>query len=516
MFEDLKARRVGRSAKESARLWVTIAAAVVLGSVAFGSKGCFGETPIAVAPSVTVPDVLTRPLDRKPLEHLEKVPAAPGAFDGVGLGHLLSEIARGGVRRTPDDVLSLEAVAALDPRAAVGRLIECTGTVRSIDVEEFRSDANPNQDSLWGFAIESKDGARVVVVAAGSTKSPDGGHPKAAHGERLEDGAEVKVRGYYLQRRTGSVGGVKGLEQPTAVLVGREFRMTFPLITRIDQPGEASFATLKDRALADTRELNDRAIYELLSWAGRKGAKTIADELRSGALASSDWGRNRFLTWSREFDGDRDQSLPDPRTMTLASRGKIFRTTGYLLAQDHEDWDSIPSNAYGVDERWKYWLISDNYGNATFLVDSPFPLTDFPGVRAPRSPKYQHVTLTGVFVKNYTYAPANAHLRPTTKGEVTLPYFIAIGIEPYNPYVSAPLWKNPFFIVGVSLAVFVAGFLLIMTRAERIESAAAAVQSKRLRKKVVLRAPGAGTAAGASGGSAPIESSSGPSSGPAS
>ena len=529
MFEDLKARRVGRSAKESARLFGTIGAAVVIGAIALNGKGCAGEVAPRPAPAPTDTAVETRPINRKPLEHLERSPADPGAFDSGALGHLVSEIGQGGVRRTPDDVLSPEAVGALDPKVAVGRLIETSGTLRSMDVEEFVSAANPNQDSLWGFAVESKAGARVVVVHATSTKSPDGGRPRDALGARLEDGADVKVRGYFLQRRTGSVGGVKGIEQPTAVLVGREYRLTYPLVTSIEAPGEASFATMKDRDLGDTYGLNDRAIFELLSWAGRRGAKALGDDIHSGALPTEFWGTNRFQVWSREMEGDKDHALmPDPRKVTLASRGRVFETSGYLLSQDHEDWDSVPSNPYGVDERWKYWFISDYYGNATFLVDSPFPLTAFPDVRAPRTPNYQHVKLFGVFVKNYTYEPAKAHLRPNSKRELTLPFFVALRLEPANAYVPRPIWQNPFFIVGLSLTVFVGGFLLIMTRIEKRESGVIEAQKKRLRKRVILpggtRAAGAGAGAGAeSAGSArgdlgappPPESPAGPSSGPA-
>lgn len=508
MFEDLKARRVGRSAKESARLWASISAAVVFGAIAFGWMGGSDDSKPVTAPVVADSKGVTRPIDRKPLAHLETTPAAPAAFDAAGLDHLISEIARGDCRRAPDDVLSLDQVATLDPRASVGRLIETSGTARSFDVEEYRSAVNPNVDSLWGFLLESKTGesktgARVVVVAAGTTKSPDGGRPKAAHGDRIDDGVDVKLRGYFLQRRVGSVGGVKGLDQPTVVLVLREARLTFPLITSIEAPGEASFATLKDRSVDETRGLDDRAIYELISWAGRRGAKAIADDLRSGALPSSFWGRSEFQTWSRELKDDKDQSLPDPRTWTNASRGKVFEMSGYLSTQDHEDWDSVPGNPYGVEERFKYWFVSDYYGNVLYLVDSPFPLTAFPGVRPPRSPKYQQVKLFGVFAKNFTYAPSGASRRPDTLGEVTVPYFVALSIEPNLNYVSAPIWKNPFFLVGLSLAVFVGGFLLIMSRMEKKESAAAEAQSRKLRKKIVLRATGAtadGTMDGGGGG----------------
>lgn len=491
MFEDLKARRLGRSAKESARLWVTLAAAAACGTFIFGSKACSSSETVEIRPSVNAgAEDVTRPLDRKPLEYLRTAPAAPGAFDQKALDHLMREIASESVRSEPDDRLPLAAVAALDPAQAVGRLVETSGTVRGLDAEVYQSPGAPNVDQLWGFALEGDDGTRVLVVKGGNTSSADGGRPAEATRaggtpDLVAEGTRIKVRGYYLQRRTGSVGGVKDVEKPTAVLVGRAFRLSFPDLPKIASLKDAAWSAVKDRSRSETLNLGDQAIYEVLVWARDRGAKALADDLASGRLPSKFWGSSTFQDWGRQIGDDRDQTRPDPRTMTLESRGQVFETTGVLIAQDHEDWEHVPRNLYGVDERWKYWFVSDFYANVTFLVDSPFPLAEFPGVRPPQSPRYQRVKLYGVFTKVYSYAPSKAHLRPDKEPVVTVPYFVLLHLEPdENTYRQAPLWENPFFWTGISLALFLATFLFVMTRMERKEEASIHAHRVRLRKPI--------------------------------
>jgi hypothetical protein len=222
-------------------------------------------------------------------------------------------------------------------------------------------------------------------------------------------------------------------------------------------------------------------------WARDRGAKALAEELASGKLPSTFWGSPRFQAWGKQIGDDLNHSLPDPRSLTLSARGQVFETTGILIAQDHEDWEHVPKNLYGVDERWKYWFVSDFYANVTFLVDSPFPLADFPGVRAPQSPRYQRVKLFGVFAKVYSYEPSKAHLRPDKDPVVTVPYFVLLHLEPdEDTYTRAPLYENPFFWTGVSLALFLATFLFVMSRMERRESAAIHAQRIRLRKGIRL------------------------------
>src|SRR5437667_265933 len=76
-------------------------------------------------------------------------------------------------------------------------------------------------DRLWSFALEGADGKRIVVVHPGLGTNPaedkpaDAYHPGTAP-VPLENGDLVRVRGIYLQRRTGTVGAV-ALGEPTPV-----------------------------------------------------------------------------------------------------------------------------------------------------------------------------------------------------------------------------------------------------------------------------------------------------------
>src|SRR5690606_12110576 len=133
----------------------------------FGGKTCVEnqnvvKLPTAPAPAPKGPD--TRPLDLGPLAALKVTPAAPGAFDAAALDHVIREIAGGKVRREPDLVATPAQVLEADPREAVGKTYEITGTVRGIDKEVFRSAANPGYDLLWAFALEDAEGRRVILV----------------------------------------------------------------------------------------------------------------------------------------------------------------------------------------------------------------------------------------------------------------------------------------------------------------------------------------------------------------
>ena len=70
MFEDLKERQRGFRPKEKARLYVTVAACLVIGALVFGGRGCIEEAPHAAptAKLTAVPEPTTHPLDVKPLD----------------------------------------------------------------------------------------------------------------------------------------------------------------------------------------------------------------------------------------------------------------------------------------------------------------------------------------------------------------------------------------------------------------------------------------------------------------
>lgn len=508
MFEDLKQRPTGFRPKERARLVTSVAVLLALGGFLFGGKACVEnqnvvKLPTAVAPASTEP--VTRALDVGPLASLRATPPDPATFDRAALDHVIREVAGGKVKREPDAVATTAEVVAADPREAVGKTFEVTGTVRNLDKEVYRSESNPGYDLLWAFALEGADGKRVILVQPGLASNVEGDRPSVALNvfgapARLEDGDFVRARGVYLQRRKGGLGALN-LDEALPVLVGREYRQSFPTLDLRDGLEAMSWDGIEDRWLGQTRTVERDVPRQLLSWATRKGHAAIVADLRSGALPSTPWGRDEFAAFRRELDADTDPSQPDPREFTTRARGKVWSTTGIVADYLKEDWGTIPSNVQGVDVRWKLWLISDFYGNALLMMDSPFPLSTFAGVKSPAELKTsrQRVRVYGVFVQTHSYRPSGAAQRRDKDGEISLPYFVVLHVDPIPDLVSTPLWQNPFFLVWVSLAVFGAAFFLVMSRMERRESKVIREQALRIRRGGRASAAAKAGAAAASG-----------------
>ncbi len=491
MFEDIKQRPTGFRPKERARLITTVALLLALGGFLFSGRSCVENQDIVQLPTAATPapaEPLTRALDLGPLAELKATPAAPETFDRASLDHVIREVAGGKVRREPDVVTTPGGVLAADPREAAGKTFEVTGTVRSIDKEVFESAANPGYDQLWAFAVEGADLKRVILVQPGLTSNVEGDRPGVASNvfgapARLENGDFIRARGVYLQRRTGGLGALN-LDEPTPVLVGREYRLTFPSPDLRESLDAMSWHGIADRWLAQTQSVEHEVPRQVLAWATQRGHDALVSDLRSGALPYRPWGRDEFSAFRRELEADKDFSLPDPRDFTNRSRGKVWMTTGIVADYLKEDWGTIPSNVQGVDVRWKLWLLSDFYGNALLMMDSPFPFSAFPGVLTPAQLKTsrQRVRVYGVFVQTHSYRPSAASRRPERTGEISVPYFVVLHIEAIPPLTSAPLYKNPFFIVWVSLAAFGSAFFLLMSRLERKESKGFQAQALRIRR----------------------------------
>lgn len=492
MFNDLQQQRTGLRSKERSRLVVTVAACLVLGGAIYGA----GRFTKDEAPLPNLPDAGAHAAAKEALHELDLAPFAairagtvgPAAFDGRALDHALEEIASGKLARSPKLVLEPKEVLALDPKEAAGTLLEVVGTVRSLEKEAYVSRDNPAADRLWSFALEGADGARIVVVQGALSSNPEGGRPRdrrtAAEAPTvLEDGSFVRVRGIYLQKRTGPIGAVN-LETPTPVLVGREYRLTVHPPPPPAAIADADWLHLQDRWLGSTRRVDDDAHYQLLLWMKAKGHAEILKELRSGAIPVKNWTRDTFYGWEQELKQDTDTEAPDPRKWTNAARGQVFTTTGILADYLQEDWDSIGANFYDVGVRWKYWIKSDYYANVLMMMDSAFPLSTFPGIPVPKRDQRVRVRVYGIFVRNYSYhvGPEAAAERRDRSGEITVPYFLLLHMEADAPYRSAPLVENPFFWTWVSLAVFGALFFFVMSRVEKREVAMIEETQKRIRK----------------------------------
>jgi hypothetical protein len=512
MFEDLKARPAGFTAREKTKLIVMVSLAAVLGCAVLGLKGCESEPP-ALLPSATrkePPKATEHELARLKVR-TDDVPL--GSFDKESLDLVIREIRGGKLRREPSFRLSVPQTAALDPKQAAGATIETVGRVRSMDRDAY-PDGPTGVDQLWAFALEGDDGSQVLVVHPASSQSAHGGAPAdafhpGASSSPLKSGDYVRLRGIYLQKRTGTVASV-ALSDATAVLVGREYRRTNePRL--VESIAAADWQDVRDRSNEETQVATDDAQYQILAWAQAKGHDAVAAMIRSGEIPAAHWGQNRFIEWDREIRGDKDFDLPDPREKTLAARGKVFQTTGVLTSFEREEWETIPNNVGDVGSRWKVWLISDFYHNAPIRFDSPYPLSEFEGVFPPpeKGLRRQRVRAFGVFHKNATFVPGVVTAKPQSipdgmNREVTLPSFLLLHLEPDTPLVSRPYYQNPFFWSWVGLVVFGVAFFLVMHRIEKRESTQFADQSLRLRRRrralEAAHAQAGADAAGAAGG----------------
>jgi hypothetical protein len=509
MFEDLKAKRGGMSGKEKARLSATVAACLVVGAAVFGLKSCHDmtpeKTPVAT-PGKT--DTTSKPLDPKPLEGLRARTDAPLEFDQPGLEYVIEHVEKDDFRREPDAVASPADVLALDPKDAVGKVYEVLGTVRHLDREAFESARLGDVESLWSFSLVGPDGRGPVVVWPGRRNAADNGRPVDRFRPApavVEEGDVVRVRAVFLQRRTGTVGAV-ALDGPTPALVAREFRRTVMPPSPVADVEAGDFATVRDRFLEDQYSVDDDVTWHLLTWLRARGHDAVVADLKSGKIPVRSWDREMFSRWSREIVVDRDVT-DDPRTVTNEARGHVFVTTGALVDFVKEEWEFLPRNKFGVDERWQVWIRSDHYRNVGLRLDSAFPRSAYPGILPPvhGEGRRQQVKLYGVFVKNYSYTPRGGPDIPTERlHEITTPYFVLLHVEPYNPYVPTPLLENPFFWTWVSLLVFGVVFFGVVTRMEKREVSGMQERQKAIRQRR------RGHAAPGSGGPAPGAGDAGP------
>jgi hypothetical protein len=496
MFEDLKAARPGTRSKEKMRLWVTVAACLVLGTAIYGGKtGCAGadadrKVPTAVEEAAKEKEKeKAQPaveLDRGPLLPLAEANAPLAEFDPAALDLVTKAVGNDRLSRRPWKVLTPAEIADADPKEAIGRMIETRGIVRDLDREERDfPDTPPGTGRLWAFALEGPDGTRIAVVRRGSSQDMDEKRPEAwmrlpgsGSGKALKDGDLVQVRGIYLQKRTGTLARLS-LPGPTPVLVGREFRFTEEPNPPIEHPSQASFSKIQDRFLKDMRSIESDAAKQIVQWAQAVGHDEIVRRIDSGELPIAPWGREEFYVWGKEMAAESSPNVPDKRTWAPAQRGKVFWTNGILQDFLQEDWDRLPPNAFGVDRRWKVYILSDHHGYLPLTFDSPFPLSAFPGVTG--LPK-QRVQAYGVYVQTHTVEIGG---NPDSKraGPVDTPFFVLLDLRPREFPGGTPVLENPFFWTWVSLAVFGAVFFLVMSRIEKKERATTEALQLRIRRR---------------------------------
>ena len=103
MFEDLKARQHGFSAKEKTKLIVMVSAAAVLGCLVFALRGCTDESAatLPVAPSRAKPgEPKEKDLDLTRLA-VRTADVPLDAFDKTSLEYVIGEIRGGALKRRP-------------------------------------------------------------------------------------------------------------------------------------------------------------------------------------------------------------------------------------------------------------------------------------------------------------------------------------------------------------------------------------------------------------------------------
>lgn len=507
MFESLKQQPRGFSPRDKTRLYLRLSLIAMLGVGVFGGAIKAFAPDGGPAPLATVAGrapATTRPLDPLPLARLRAGEGPTTELAVEPLRHVLAEVAydralrRAGAsaRRGPDTGPLLESaatlaappadLAALDPAASAGLLVETRGTVRAVAEVTAKPAGFGDDRRLFVASVAGDDGTVVLVLdgEAPAARRP-GTEPRETVRVALEADVRVHVRGYYLQRFQGSLGSV-GAPAPTVVLVGRDYRPAVDAPSSVPTFEDATASGSPDRTRVDTWSVEDPAYWMTMHAVAAAGNPRLVESLVRGGLRWSMWGRPQFLTWSRELSLDApgpDGRLPatDPRAFTNASRGKVFLLRGVLAAYEHDDWDRVPDNAYDVSRRFVYRLVSDHYvADALVRLDSPFPIATFPGVGVPDPKRPQRVRAYGVFLRNHSYAPAGpsdpverARFEAREDRELTVPMFVALHLEPDPLPPPGPLWKNPFFWTWVGLAVFFVGFFFVMRRMDRRDDDAA-------------------------------------------
>lgn len=413
---------------------------------------------------VATPEPPTVPAAPPPLTvDVERLPADTDvvhtAYDAAALEYLsqLSE-------RRPYDSPERITPAALAARpfdAVRGEVFEVQGRITSIHQEVH---GRGDLQRLWSVVVEGEDGGRVVFLKLGRASDFEAGRPEDAWAldrKSLEEGQRVLARGIVLQRRTGTIGSAL-LRDPVPVLVAAPPSFAFRLLEDPAAPiGDlvaADFDDIEDEFLAQTRSLDEPALYQVVQWAREQGADALREALRSGELPSEHWGAPEFERWSKELED------PDGgRSFTLASRGRVFYTEGILVSRAEEGWKELPrgASAWGVHslEAWHLW--SDYYGNVMLRMYSPFPISAFPGVEPDAARRRQNLRVYGVFLKNHTYEKPQKSRKHEGAQLVTSPFFVVLHVESYNP--PAPPYDELVWVIS-GLIVLLAGLFWLVLR----------------------------------------------------
>lgn len=372
-------------------------------------------------------------------------------------------------------------IAALATRAfaeARGELVEMEGTIAALAAEEYEGGG-----LLWTVVLDDDDGSRAVVLKWALSSDPFQGRPEDAlefTTEYLEAGDRVRVRGLYVQRRTGTFGGLL-VTDPVPVLLAtpptEAFRKVEARGTAIEDPGQAFWDEIRDRFLGGTKRLDEPALFQLVQWAREKGYPYFRDAIEKGELEARVWDQETFLRWSDEIESE---TVDAPRPFTEEARGKLFETRGLLAYYVQEGWGTVPrmGSAWGVDEYGVLGVFSDFYGNTIFKTISAFPLETYEGVAGELG---EHIRVFGYFLKNHTY-DTQKQREGGGRAEITMPVFVVVHAEPVQ-YEPSPYRQLIWIIAGV-IVVLAILFYALLIRGERKEAKRMEAYRMKLKRRI--------------------------------
>jgi hypothetical protein len=354
MLENLKAQQAAAGRKEITRLAVFVAGALVVAALFFGMSRCQSteegrETPLPVEDAP--PKVVLEPpveIDRSKVAAVgDSTSAHSDSSYGKGALDDLLRIVDRPLAERPRRV-EAEELAALPFADAAGHVFEARGTVVEVERQQFRTE----QRRLWTVVLEGAGGAQFLALKEGLASDPGEGQPRDAlqtqyaPAQPVKVGDTVLVRGIYLQRRTGTVGSTP-IPEPVPVLVATAFRHSMPPVPPLEDLSKAEWGEVEDRFVAETKNLEEPALYQTVQWARHVGHERIEADLRSGALPWKTWDKDTFDTWAKEIEV-KDRKTPRP--FTESARGKVWRLTGIVgSAPAEEGWGTLSTTLpYGT------------------------------------------------------------------------------------------------------------------------------------------------------------------------
>ena len=477
MFEDLKTERQ-RTVGTQNRLMVYVGALLVMGAAIAIAAGLAGTSEVPEKKpeekEVQTPEAVRTPIDPSKLPQAD-TDAVHAAYDRGGLDYLLPLVESD---YSPEAVrVPLAELVALPFAEARGRVFETWGTVRGIDREVWRRD----EERLWSVVVHDEQGNLAIVLKHGLGSDPREARPEDAISvstEYVQEGDRLLVRGVYLQRRVGTVGGYP-VKEPAPVLVATPAPYAF---RKLPEPAEAipdlasaGWEHVRDRNLRETQNLNEPALYQVIQWARRHGHEAIVEDIRTGRIPSQTWGQESFTPWGKEVAA----ADPDvPRPFTDGARGKLFGLYGYIGSFQRESWRTVPrwASSWDIDTFYVLDLIGDHWAHQGIRCISAWPLTAFDGVTGSRK---QRVKVYGFFLKNHTYK--GPKVRDGKAADVTMPMFVVVHVAPV--VIDDSPWMTVIWIVSAGLLLLVSLFYFVFVRGEQKEAARMEQRRLELRRK---------------------------------